>query len=594
MHNKEDIIICMLLTFISSWVFLSSTILKIIRSSLRIILPTELKKETFWNNRPIVYVINNNNEAYVWQSLDASSRASQHLKNEERRRLNYISILWDNLFNASVVLDLESFLIKYMSADWLFKLQNWNWWLQDHNYPDRKKFQECFKEIWKWLQSIWLAKNTIQRIENSDDFKFSPYKTLTDEQYDAMNEIILILADDILNNEDSTFIVKWWAWTWKTILWIYLLKLLKSAIWDDVVIFEDDNDSDWNKIVKIPWAGKLKIWYVTSLSNLKWSIDRLFKWWKRKEKLVYTPLEVAQSNEKFDLLIVDEAHRLKYRRSLANYKNFDKWCNNLWLDPENSSELDWIITQSKHQILFYDPIQKVRPADVQPEVFQSIMKGTNTHNFSLRTQRRILWWWEAYMNYIWSIFSNKAPEKVIKFSNYEFKLYEDVDKMINDIKKLDEQYGLCRNVAWFAWKWVTNPKYIKKLKAKWLPIKNYDIEIEWKQYKWNWTTVWWINSKNAINEIWCIHTVQWFDLNYCWVIIWEDLKYKEWVWLYVDRENYHDSRWKATTTNEELLEYILNIYGVLCTRWIKWTFIYACNPWVREYLKKYIDVIKGN
>ena len=41
-------------------------------------------------------------------------RSNQHLANEVRRSLNKINIIGDDTFNKSSILDLESFLIKYM------------------------------------------------------------------------------------------------------------------------------------------------------------------------------------------------------------------------------------------------------------------------------------------------------------------------------------------------------------------------------------------------------------------------------------------------------------------------------------------------
>ena len=48
-----------------------------------------------------------------------------------------------------------------------------------------------------------------------------------------------------------------------------------------------------------------------------------------------------------------------------------------------------------------------------------------------------------------------------------------------------------------------------------------------------------------------------------------------------------DSGWgKVQTSDEDLLQYILNIYQVLCTRGIRGTYIYACDSSVREHLRK--------
>ena len=93
--------------------------------------PKQVKELRHYNhnigeNWPIVYVINNDKEAYVGETVNASRRIEQHLQNEERRVLTEIRIISDSDFNKSVVLDLESFLIKYMAADDVFALQNGN------------------------------------------------------------------------------------------------------------------------------------------------------------------------------------------------------------------------------------------------------------------------------------------------------------------------------------------------------------------------------------------------------------------------------------------------------------------------------------
>ena len=119
-------------------------------------------------NWPIVYLINNDKEAYIGETLSAANRIEQHLKNEERLKLTEIRIISDSNFNKSVVLDLESFLIKYMSADGLFSLQNGNNGIRDHEYYERHQYIEEFKKIWNKLHKLGITKQTIEAIENSE------------------------------------------------------------------------------------------------------------------------------------------------------------------------------------------------------------------------------------------------------------------------------------------------------------------------------------------------------------------------------------------------------------------------------------------
>ena len=90
----------------------------------------------YGSNWPVVYFIHNDEtrEAYVGETLNAGKRAAQHWQNPERQRLKAIHIMTDNSFNKSVILDLEAFLLKYISADGRWHLQNGNAGLANFNY----------------------------------------------------------------------------------------------------------------------------------------------------------------------------------------------------------------------------------------------------------------------------------------------------------------------------------------------------------------------------------------------------------------------------------------------------------------------------
>lgn len=54
-------------------------------------------------------------------------------------------------------------------------------------------------------------------------------------------------------------------------------------------------------------------------------------------------------------------------------------------------------------------------------------------------------------------------------------------------------------------------------------------------------------------------------------------------------ENYYDQNGKRTAEYEELKEYIQHIYYVLMTRGILGTYLYVCDPELREYFSQYMD-----
>lgn len=560
---------------------------------------TKLRQMKYGTNWPVVYIINNDKEVYIGETIDASIRANQHLANKSRRKLNTISIITDETFNKSAILDLEAFLIKYMSADKKFVLQNSNGGLKNHDYYQKEMYERKFKEIWANLKSKGLVNNDLIIIENSELFKYSPYKSLSTDQYMIVNDILGVLAEDINKKQQSTFMVHGAAGTGKTILGIYLMKLLTEAKEDRNIIEEDEIEGNLKDIVKIHDAiGELKIGLVIPMDNLRTTIKRVFRNIKGlNSKMVMSPHDVGKSDEKFDLLIVDEAHRLRRRKNLTQYKTFDENNRRLGLD-KNGTELDWILLKSNCQIFFYDERQSIKPTDVRKEDFDKLSLRKNFHPYYLETQLRCIRGGNEYVDYIKTVFSLNPPIKKINFKNYDLKIFDDVNEMIEEIKFKDKEYGLCRNIAGYAWPWRSKGKKLpmhltqKEIK-KIVDSDIYDLEIEGYKYIWNTKPKDWINSSNSINEIGSIHTTQGFDLNYTGLIIGNDLQYdEEKQKIVVNRSNYYDTKGKADTSDEELLEYLLNIYSTMCTRGMLGTYIYVCDENLRKYLKKYIDMYK--
>jgi DUF2075 family protein len=186
-----------------------------------------------------------------------------------------------------------------------------------------------------------------------------------------------------------------------------------------------------------------------------------------------------------------------------------------------------------------------------------------------------------YIEYIRSILDNSIKEKKT-FDKYDFKIVSSFEKFEELLIKKENKSRLSRMIAGYAWPWIS--KNDKSLK---------DIKIEGRERMWNNKTENWVNCDTAIEEVGCIHSIQGYDLNYAFVILGNDIKYdskrKE---IIIDENNYYDKKGKATASYDELLEYIKNVYYVLMTRGIEGTYLYVCNPEMKNYLSKYIEVIQ--
>jgi len=127
----------------------------------------DVKKYRFGLNWPVVYILENGKEAYIGEAGSAYRRAQQHLQNPERLKLNNLYIISDDEYNKSATLDIESSLIKYMSGDGKYLLQNGNGGIQESDYYDRERYQAKFEVVWDELRKRKIVNNDLKQIENT-------------------------------------------------------------------------------------------------------------------------------------------------------------------------------------------------------------------------------------------------------------------------------------------------------------------------------------------------------------------------------------------------------------------------------------------
>lgn len=287
----------------------------------------------------------------------------------------------------------------------------------------------------------------------------------------------------------------------------------------------------------------------------------------------------------YDVIICDETHRLAQYKNIANRGNFKEKCEELGIDKNTSTQLDWITMKSKYKVLFYDGKQTVKASDIPKEKMDELIKKNSDKCYALTTQLRCKSG-ELFLENIDKLFECSLKNKIESSKEFEIKVFDNPNEMIKKIKELDKKIGLCRNVAGYDWDWKSKNKSIEEIKKQDL----YDFNFDGKKYIWNHIKEGWIISSNAVNEIGCIHTVQGYDLNYVGVIIGPDLSYnkeKNKIEAHIDRLK--DLNVKKATEDDKVQEYIINTYKVLLERGIKGCYVYACDESMQEYLKEHIE-----
>ncbi len=173
---------------------------------------------------PVVYVIketgNKKLAAYVGETFDIITRFDTHLRHSDKSQLQDALLISGNKFNKSATLDIEAKCIRYMAGDGRYKLLNANLGLAHHNYYQKQElYDEIFRSIWEELLALGVAKHSIKEIDNSDLFKYSPYKSLSTEQ----TKSLIIILESLLNDKYESIVIEGGAGSGKTVLAVFLL-----------------------------------------------------------------------------------------------------------------------------------------------------------------------------------------------------------------------------------------------------------------------------------------------------------------------------------------------------------------------------------
>lgn len=541
------------------------------------------------SNWPVVYVLNNRKHVYIGESLNVLGRFMQHRQSTEKSALDAAHVIVDTTFNKSAALDLESSLVRLFDADGQFKVLNRNVGIVNAEYFRRDEYKRLFEQIFDEFRTLGLFTKPIREIENSNLFKLSPFKALNADQELTVERIVLDLIDSLNAGQSSQSIVQGDPGTGKTVVGIFLLKLivdLGSQI-EPEDLEEDNYFSEPQIAANRETLRDLRLGFVVPQQALRKSIKEVFKNTPGLHpSMVLTPFQVGGSKDRFDLLIVDETHRLGRRANQSSgflNKAYREINESLFGDGESRhSQLDWIVEQSDHQVLLLDAGQAVRPSDLPMATLDEIStraKG-DRHFYPLKTQMRVESGRE-YVEFIRQLLSDELP-RPRSFDGYDLRFFDDLADMANELDQKEKEFGLARMVAGYAWEWKSkkDPNAI-------------DIEIDGVARQWNVEEKDWVQSQGAAREIGSIHTVQGYDLNYAGVIIGKDLRFDPARnQMYFDASNYADKKgmqgsetFGIEVSEADLLRYVVNIYVVLLTRGIRGTFIYVCDGPLRERLR---------
>ncbi|WP_139492445.1 DUF2075 domain-containing protein [Brevibacillus dissolubilis] len=294
----------------------------------------------------------------------------------------------------------------------------------------------------------------------------------------------------------------------------------------------------------------------------------------------------ADRNE-FDVLIVDEAHRLNEKSGM--FQNLGE------------NQVKEIINASKLSVFFIDERQRVTLKDIGSiEVIEKFahLQGAKVTKVQLESQFRCngsdgyLAWIDDVLQIRQTANSNHTG------SDYEFLIFSDPNDLCKEIERLNKENNKSRLVAGYCWNWVKEGK--NKSEFHDIVIPEYNFGMSWNLGN----SETWAIDENSVHEVGCIHTCQGLEFDYVGVIIGDDL-------IFRDGQVKTDYTKRATTDSslkglKKMLkdqpdqarkiadDIIRNTYRTLLTRGQKGCFVFCTDKELEGYLKGRMSEIQVN
>lgn len=277
----------------------------------------------------------------------------------------------------------------------------------------------------------------------------------------------------------------------------------------------------------------------------------------------------------FDVLIVDEAHRLNEKSGL--YGNLGE------------NQVKELISAAKCTIFFLDEDQRVTLSDIgSKELIRRFAadKGAEVEVLTLASQFRCAGsdGYLAWLDHNLDIRPTANP--TLEGDSFDFQVFDDPAAMHAAIEAKNDQ-NKARVVAGYCWPWTSK----KDPKA-------FDIEID-STYRRRWNLnqdgSLWIIAPNSINEVGCIHTCQGLEVDYIGVIVGPDFIVRDGrVMSDATQRDRHDKSIKglkswlkrdaqgALATADLIVK---NTYRTLMTRGMKGCYVYCTDAETRAYFR---------
>ncbi|HEY4602292.1 MAG TPA: DUF2075 domain-containing protein [Cerasibacillus sp.] len=294
---------------------------------------------------------------------------------------------------------------------------------------------------------------------------------------------------------------------------------------------------------------------------------------------------VNAPKDEFDVLIVDEAHRLNEKSGM--FQNLGE------------NQVKELINTAKTTIFFIDEHQRVTIKDIGSidliEKYAQELEG-QLYKTELVSQFRCNGS-DGYLAWIDDVLQIRETANMNFIGkDYDFRVYDNPNILLNDIKELNKINNKSRVVAGYCWNWNKDTRMQSDVPD--IVIPEYNFGISWNLGN----TETWAIDENSVNEAGVIHTCQGLEFDYVGVIIGDDLIYQEGRVqtdytkraktdrsLFGIKKMMKEKPEEATKLADDIIR---NTYRTLLTRGQKGCFVFCTNKPLADYLRERIKNVR--
>ena len=274
----------------------------------------------------------------------------------------------------------------------------------------------------------------------------------------------------------------------------------------------------------------------------------------------------------FDVLVVDEAHRLKDSRQYM-YRG--------------DNQVEDIIRSSRVNVFFIDDSQRVRPSDVgSVDEIKRIAAQYNSEVYEVKLEAQFRCSGaEGFINWLDTVLQIQDTANYDGWdkSAFDFQIVDDPNILRDLILEKNDEGFDARLLAGYAWKWTSEKDGNPDAQFDDVVIEEFDFKMPWNSRK---SSTMWAVLPEGMSQVGCIHTSQGLEFDYVGVIVGPDLKFDdEKKQLIASYNDYKDSVGKAGLRDDpvKLTELVTNVYKTLMSRGMKGCYIYCVDEKLQKH-----------